>query len=345
VARVTTTPEDRPEQTGESEVLAAAAEVVDDVAERELQPQDVAAMDHLDSPRRLLLVHAHPDDEAIVTGATMAHYAATGALVTLVTCTRGERGEVIPAELAHLEGDGAALAERRTAELAAAAEALGVADHRFLGADAGVVLTDSGMAWGEHGRAVPAPDTGPEAFSRTDVDEAAGHLVRVLREVRPQVLVTYDPSGGYGHPDHVHAHRVALRAVELAAGAGGEGEPWQVAKVYEVVLPEGVTRRLLAESRDANPFEAVDPDGVLPPMVLPDEEVTTVVEAGDRLEAKAAALRAHATQVEVRDGFLALSHGVGQPLVGTEYYRLVRGTPVPDPDRGDGLESDLFAGA
>lgn len=301
-------------------------------------------MERLDSPRRLLLVHAHPDDETIVTGATMAHYAASGAHVTLVTCTRGERGEVIPGDLRHLEGDGDALADRRTAELAAAMEALGVTDHRFLGADAGVRYRDSGMEWGPGGRAVAARDTGADAFARADLDEAAAHLVRVLREVRPQVLVTYEPDGGYGHPDHVQAHRVAVRAVELAAEPDGAGEPWRVAKVYEAVLPESHARRVLRESAADNPFRPTDPDGPLPPMVVPDEQVTTVVDATEHVDAKAAALRAHATQVTVEGGFFALSHGVGQPISGVEFFRLRSGTALPDAGRDDGLESDLFAG-
>lgn len=294
--------------------------------------------------RRLLLVHAHPDDESISTGATIARYAAEGAQVTLVTCTRGERGEVIPPALAALEGDGPALAAHRTGELAEAVRALGVTEHLFLGADAGVRYQDSGMAWGAGGQAVAAPDTGPEAFARADVDAAARHLARVLRQVRPQVVVGYEPDGGYGHPDHVQAHRVTMRAVDLAAAPGDAGAPWQVAKVYEVVEPESVVRETLRRTRPVNPFTAPDPDGPLPSVVVPDAEVTTVVVADDYLPAKTQALRAHATQVALADGFFALSNGVGRPLTGTEWFRLVRGVAAPDPARPDGRESDLFAG-
>ncbi|MFP5346527.1 MAG: N-acetyl-1-D-myo-inositol-2-amino-2-deoxy-alpha-D-glucopyranoside deacetylase [Actinomycetes bacterium] len=300
-------------------------------------------MDALDNPRRLLLVHAHPDDESITTGATMAHYAGSGAAVTLVTCTRGERGEVIPSELSSLEGDGDALADHRTAELAAAMEALGVRDHRFLGSDAAVRFQDSGMAYDEQGRAVAAPDTPSQAFSNVPVDDAAAHLVRVLRQVRPQVLVTYEPNGGYGHPDHVHARRVALRAVELAADPEyGEGEPWTVARVAETVVPRSVFdagMRALAE--DGVPTLAGV--GVVPSMVVPDEQVDVVVDAGDQREAKAAALRAHATQVVVTGPTFALSNGLHQPLTGVEYYRLAGGSARRD----EGLPAplpDLFAG-
>jgi N-acetyl-1-D-myo-inositol-2-amino-2-deoxy-alpha-D-glucopyranoside deacetylase len=200
------------------------------------------------------------------------------------------------------------------------------------------------MVWGEHGRAVAAPDVPDGAFALADVDDAAAHLVRVLREVRPQVLVTYEPGGGYGHPDHVQAHRVALRAVEPAAADGGAGAPWDVAKVYETVVPRSAARDVLHGRAEQNPFSAPPADAALPSLVVDDAEVTTVVEAQALMAAKAAALRAHATQVDVRDGWFALSHGVGQPATGTEWYRLVKGTPSPDPHRADGRESDLFAG-
>ena len=193
---------------------------------------------------RLLLVHAHPDDETLTTGATMARYAAEGAQVTLVTCTRGEKGEVI-GPLGHLEGDDDALAEHRTGELAAAMAALGVTDHRFLGADAGVRFRDSGMVWGEHGRAVVPPDVAPDAFASLPADEVAAHLVRVVDEVRPHVLVTYDAEGGYGHPDHVQAHRVSLAA---AAAAG-----WRVEQVLAVASPRSVHEAGVARLRGLGP--------------------------------------------------------------------------------------------
>src|SRR5215475_10854488 len=161
--------------------------------------------------RRLLLVHAHPDDESINNGATMAKYAAEGALVTLVTCTLGEEGEVIPPELAHLAADrDDALGPHRIGELASAMAELGVTDHRFLGGPGR--YRDSGMM------GTPSNDR-PEAFWQAPVDEAAAYLVPVIRDLRPQVLVAYNEWGGYGHPDHIQAHRVAMRAYELAADA------------------------------------------------------------------------------------------------------------------------------
>lgn len=306
-----------------------------------------------DADRRMLLVHAHPDDETINNGATMARYAADGVHVTLVTCTRGEEGEIIPADLAHLASDrDDTLGDHRAGELADAMAALGVHDHRFLdrcGADGGRAqrYRDSGMAWGPDGIAVPAPDTRPGAFALEDVEEPAGRLADVVREVRPHVLATYDPGGGYGHPDHVQAHRVAMRAVELAAASdGADGAPaWEVPKVYWAAIPESLMRSVLKALVDSgeNPFEGWSHDGPLPSMVAPDHLVTTVVDGSAFVDAKSAAMRAHATQISVEGPFFALSNGVGQPLVGLEFYRCVKGEPAGERD-ADGRETDLFAG-
>lgn len=301
--------------------------------------------------RRLLLVHAHPDDETINNGATMARYVDAGAHVTLVTCTRGEQGEILVPDLQHLAADrDDALGPYRETELAAAMAALGVRDHRFLGAAGhgrpALVYRDSGMAYGPDGSVVPDPGARPDAFALADVDEAAERLADVVREVRPQVAVTYEPGGGYGHPDHVQAHRVAMRALELAAGQDGAGGPaWVVPKVYWSALPASLVERLAKQLADdpANPFGAWPENGPRVSMIIPDEEVTTCVDATELLLRKEAAMRAHATQIEVRDGFFALSNGIGQPLVGAEFYRLVHGS-ARGPFDIDGRETDLFAG-
>src|SRR6476619_3123664 len=148
--------------------------------------------------QRLLLVHAHPDDESIGQGATMAKYVAEGRGVTLVTCTAGELGEILVPELEHLSPE--QLAEHRRGELEDAMKCLGVTDHRFLGGFG--TYRDSGMKWHEDGHAVAADDVHENAFWHADLTQAADHLVQVIREVRPQVMVTYDQFGGYGHPDH-----------------------------------------------------------------------------------------------------------------------------------------------
>ncbi|MEE4491196.1 N-acetyl-1-D-myo-inositol-2-amino-2-deoxy-alpha-D-glucopyranoside deacetylase [Streptomyces sp. BE230] len=287
--------------------------------------------------RRLLLVHAHPDDETINNGATMARYAADGALVTLVTCTLGEEGEIIPPGLAHLAADrDDALGPYRRGELAAAMKELGVTDHRLLGG-AGR-YRDSGMMGTEQNRR-------PGAFWSADLDEAAGYLVEVIREVRPQVLVTYDPDGGYGHPDHIQAHRVATRAAELAADPAyrpGSGPAHTIAKTYWNRVPRSVAEdgfaRLRATAPEAFPGIAAIDDV---PGVVDDALITTEIDDAGHGEAKIAAMRAHATQIALDGPFFALSNDLGQPVLTTEYYELVKGAPG---GVGGAREQDLFAG-
>jgi N-acetyl-1-D-myo-inositol-2-amino-2-deoxy-alpha-D-glucopyranoside deacetylase len=197
--------------------------------------------------RRLLLVHAHPDDESIGTGATMAKYAAEGARVTLVTCTLGELGEIIPPSLAHLaDGDGTRLGDYRIGELDAACAALGVTDHRFLGGPGR--WRDSGMM------GTPGNDD-PRCFWRADVDTAARLLLDVIAEVRAQVLVTYDANGFYGHPDHIQAHRVAWRAFELSAGLSADGP----SKFYATAARESdqITTEIDAEAYFGRKLDAM----------------------------------------------------------------------------------------
>ncbi len=287
--------------------------------------------------RRMLLVHAHPDDESIGTGATMAKYAAEGAQMTLVTCTLGELGEVIPPDLAHLAWDsGGGLGQYRIGELAAACAALGVTDHRFLGG-AGR-WRDSGMM------GTPSNDW-PGCFWQADVDEAARALLAVITEVRPQVLVTYDANGFYGHPDHIQAHRVAWRAFELAEGL--------VRKFYATAIPKSVLTEAMALMEDnaaklgstelgGTDFTRVESVDALP-FGTDDDKVTTRIDARDYLPAKLAAMRAHATQIAVDSPFFALSDMVGQRALGTEYYTLLAGPAGHGCGPGD-REPDLFAG-
>jgi N-acetyl-1-D-myo-inositol-2-amino-2-deoxy-alpha-D-glucopyranoside deacetylase len=293
------------------------------------------------SDRRLLLVHAHPDDETINNGATMARYVAEGASVTLLTCTLGEEGEVLVPALAQLAADQAdQLGGYRISELAAAMAALGVTDWRFLGG-AGR-YRDSGMM------DTPANDK-PRAFWQADPAEAVAHAVAVVREVRPHVLVTYDEMGGYGHPDHIQAHRVAMGAVEAAADPGYRpdlGGAWEVAKVYWNAMPRSVVQAgvaAMAALGEASPFEGLgDLDDV--PFAVSDDVVTTAVDGRTYADRKEAAMRAHPTQITVDGPFFALSNNLGQEVLGTEYYRLVRGTRGPAGPGPQGWEDDLFAG-
>ncbi len=246
--------------------------------------------------RRLLLVHAHPDDESIGTGATIAKYAAEGARVTLVTCTLGELGEIIPPSLAHLAAESEdRLGEYRIGELAAACAELGVTDHRFLGAPG---------RWRDSGMMGTEANDDPRCFWRADVNQAARALLDVIREVRPQVLVTYDANGFYGHPDHIQAHRVACRAFQQATDLG-------LAKFYATA--------------------GLDASGV-----------TTEIDATAYFDAKLAAMRAHATQITVDAPFFALSNQIRHRACGVEYYTLLAG-PLGPPSGPGGREADLFA--
>lgn len=270
-------------------------------------------------------MHAHPDDESIETGATMAKYAASGAQVTLVTCTLGELGEVIPADLAHLAWDAdGGLGEYRIGELTAACAALGVTDHRFLGGPG---------RWRDSGMMGLATNDLPGCFWRADVDEAAAELLAIIREVRPQVMVTYDERGFYGHPDHIQAHRVARRAFAQADG--------QVSKFYATAIPRSAL--VAAIGPPPAPFLRIESVDDLP-FGVPDEDVTTEIDARDYLGAKLAAMRAHATQISVDGTFFALSDNLGQRALGTEYYTLLATSRVTPGRAGEARESDLFAG-
>ncbi len=186
-------------------------------------------------------------------------------------------GEILVPDIEHLAADrDDGLGEHRRGELEAAMKVLGVTDHRFLGGFGR--YRDSGMKWADDGHATAADETDERAFANADLEEAANLLVEVIREVRPQVLVTYDQKGGYGHPDHVQAHRVATYAVALAAVPSYRrdlGEPWDVAKVYWGAMSEGRMRaglRALRDAGDTTTFEGMDPEGPLP-WTTPDEDL------------------------------------------------------------------------
>jgi N-acetyl-1-D-myo-inositol-2-amino-2-deoxy-alpha-D-glucopyranoside deacetylase len=264
----------------------------------------------------------------------MARYAAEGAGVTLVTCTLGELGEIIPPELAHLAADaGGGLGEYRIGELAAACAALGVTDHRFLG---------GAGRWRDSGMMGEPANQAADCFWQADVDEAAAALLEVIREVRPQVMVSYDASGFYGHPDHIQAHRVAMRAFEQAGGL--------VRKMYANTVPTSVLAGMVERMRGSDPgehpaggtgFTQVQSADELP-FGVPDEVVTTELDATAYLDAKLNAMRAHATQITVDSPFYALSNNLGVRAFGREYYILLAGERGPAGPAG--READLFAG-
>ena len=277
---------------------------------------------------RALLVHAHPDDETINNGATMAMYAALGADITLVTCTRGEEGEVLVPELAHLAASQTdRLGEHRVEELALAMQELGVRDHRFLG-DGQRRFRDSGMMGTN-------PNNRSDAFWQANLEEVADLLVSVIDEIKPHVLITYDEFGGYGHPDHIQAHRVAMRASEKSI--------WQIPKIYWNVMPISVIQEGIDAMKDVDSeFWGVEKAEDLP-FAKDDSFVHTLIDANSYVEKKMSAMKAHATQIAVDGPFFALSNNLGLQVWGNEYYTLVKGEKSP-PFNEKGYETDLFAG-
>lgn len=283
---------------------------------------------------RLLFVHAHPDDETLTTGGTIAHYIANGADVHVVTCTLGEEGEVIGDRYAQLAVDAAdQLGGYRISELTSALTALGVSEPNFLGGPGR--WRDSGMD-GTNSRH-------HQRFVDADMDEAVRELVAIIRRVRPHVAVTYDPDGGYGHPDHIQAHRVTTEAVAASAGNDYPGAPWHVPKFYWTVISTSSMGAGL-ESLDGAPDEWVHVTIDDVPFGYPDDKIDAVIDARDQMPAKVEALRAHATQVTVAPNgrSCALSNNIALPILADEHYILVSGEPGDRDHRG--WETDLLAG-
>jgi N-acetyl-1-D-myo-inositol-2-amino-2-deoxy-alpha-D-glucopyranoside deacetylase len=277
---------------------------------------------------RLLLVHAHPDDETINNGATMAMYAALGAEVTLVTCTRGEEGEVLVEEHSHkAAAHDDLLGDHRVLELEEAMKALGIKDHRFLG-EPNIKYRDSGMMGTD-------PNNRPDNFWKADFDGATDQLLSVIEEIKPHVLITYDEFGGYGHPDHIQAHRVAMAAAEKSE--------WKIEKIYWNVTPRSVIQEGIDAMKAAgSDFMGVDSADDLP-FAKDDSFVTAHIDGNEYVDAKMAAMRAHATQISVDGPFFALSNNLGLQVWGNEYYTLVKGEKSGELDH-EGRERDLFAG-
>jgi N-acetyl-1-D-myo-inositol-2-amino-2-deoxy-alpha-D-glucopyranoside deacetylase len=266
----------------------------------------------------LLFVHAHPDDESLWTGGTIARYASAGAHVTVVTCTLGEEGEIIPPALSHLvAAEADQLGGYRVGELRSACAALGVTDHRFLG----------GIGrWRDSGMVDVPSNAHPRAFVQGAVSDQAAQLAEILREVKPQVVVSYDAFGGYGHPDHIRAHEITTAACAQVS---------DVERVFHAVTSRDATNAGVAALENVPEAFRLPEPGELP--VTPDEDITTVIDISEHLIAKRRALRAHSTQVSVWDEGYALSNCIAQPLVGSEYYVLAKGP-------AEGAATDLFGG-
>jgi N-acetyl-1-D-myo-inositol-2-amino-2-deoxy-alpha-D-glucopyranoside deacetylase len=262
----------------------------------------------------LLLVHAHPDDEAISTGGVMMKAKADGHRVVLVTATRGEAGEIHNMDV---ESTRPHLGEVRTKELEAASRILGVSRGEFLD------YRDSGM--------VGTPENEDRrSFHQAPLEEAAVRLAAILREERPDVVVTYDSDGTYGHPDHIKAHHVTNAALDLL-----EKEGWSPRKAYYTAIP----RSLMEAFREQMPEEAGSQGAGMTIPGTPDERVTTRVDVHEYVDRKRKAFAAHVSQNDPNSWFTTMADQIYELAFGTEYYSLVRGKPgseLPEPD--------LFAG-
>jgi mycothiol S-conjugate amidase len=291
---------------------------------------------------RMMAVHAHPDDESSKGAATMARYGAEGHDVMVVTCTGGERGSILnssftPADLAEHPEE---MTTVRRQEMARAAQILGV-QHRWLG------YVDSGLPEGD-----PKPPLPPGCFAMVSLEGPTQDLVRVIREFRPHVVVTYDENGGYPHPDHIRCHEVSVAAFDAAGDPDrfpDAGEPWQPLKLY---YSHGFARKRMqllhdallaagAESPFAEWLTKWDPS-------LPDvmERVTTRVECGEYFGVRDDALRAHATQIDPASRWFAVPHTLQRELWPTEEYELARSlvdTTVPEDDLFSGVRERVHA--
>jgi N-acetyl-1-D-myo-inositol-2-amino-2-deoxy-alpha-D-glucopyranoside deacetylase len=282
------------------------------------------------APLTLLCVHPHPDDEAIACGGVLARYSDEGATTHVVTCTGGEAGE----NLGGIDLGGDDLPWHRRQEMAAAIRALGVSGHTWLG------FRDSGMAG-------TPENQHPDAFAGADVEVAAARLARIVRELRPHVVVSDDDKGTYGHPDHVQAHRVTNRALELAADPGWEPEldPWEVPKRYVHALSRSRVFALHNALRDAGLASPFGDGEIASPADMPfgadDDVITTRVAVADWLDRKQDAMRAHRSQIAEDSFFFNIPDEIALRWGGHEEFVLLGGSLAPGPD---GLEDDLFAG-
>jgi len=258
----------------------------------------------------LLLMHAHPDDECVATGGVMLRAHQQGHRVVLVTATRGEEGEIHNMDEASVRPR---LGEVRTEELRRSAEILGVDRLEILG------YRDSGMA------GTPSNDD-PRSFHMAHLAETGERLAAVLRDERPDVVVTYTSDGTYGHPDHIKAHHTTLAAVDIV-----EREGWQPAKLYLHAVPRSFIQQMTERAREMG----VDmPEGGIRLMGIPDEEITTVVDVRDLVEQKRSSFAAHVTQNDPNSPFATMAAQIFEAAFGTERFVLARGALGEDrPER------------
>jgi len=279
---------------------------------------------------RLMAVHAHPDDESSKGAATMARYVAQGVDVLVVTCTGGERGSVLNPKLDRPEV-WEQITELRRLEMERARQVLGVRQ-AWLG------FVDSGLPEGD-----PPPPLPDGCFALQDVDVAAERLVKVIREHRPHVVLTYDENGGYPHPDHIMTHKISLVAFDAAGDPErypDAGEPWQPLKLYYHMWARArwfaIHEAMLAAGMESPFTEWIERAADWPDR---DDRITTRVECGDWFETRDDALRAHATQVDPDGFWFKAPLNIQREVWPTEDYELVRSFVD-----GATPEDDLFAG-
>ncbi|WP_404381159.1 N-acetyl-1-D-myo-inositol-2-amino-2-deoxy-alpha-D-glucopyranoside deacetylase [Knoellia locipacati] len=278
---------------------------------------------------RLLFVHAHPDDETLATGVAILHHVERGDDVHVLTCTLGEEGEVIPAEHAHLEGaEGDPLAEHRHGELAGAVATLGVTSHLL-----GVPEAGERPAYRDSGMVGSAAFSHPRSFAGSDFAEVVAMMRSTIERIDPDVVVTYDPEGGYGHPDHIRVHDAVRAALAEMPSAP---------TLFVTLTP----RSWVVEDREwlashvpqETGYAAPSPTEAFAPSVVDDDLVTHAVIDPGVVARQQEALRSHATQVVVGDGWFALSNDVASRLAGREGYALM------DPSTGEVVATDDQAG-
>jgi len=280
---------------------------------------------------RLIAVHAHPDDESSKGAATYAHYVDAGAEVLIVSCTGGERGDVLNELVARDPKSRRDLAGLRRSEMAHARDIVGF-EHRWLG------YQDSGLP--DEGEAVP-----PGSFADVPVEISAEVLVRIVREFKPQVMVTYNEQGGYPHPDHIRCHEISLRAWELAGDPDAypeAGEPWQMSKLYyESIFNADRMRRVAEVLREKDPASPLllQFDEMVERFTRRPSDATTRVEVGRFFETRDEALRAHASQVAPDSSFFFWPNELQREAWPFEDYRLAAAR-VPTA----AVEHDLFEG-
>lgn len=279
----------------------------------------------------LMAVHAHPDDESLYMGGVLAHYSDERVNTILVTCTRGDLGQISSPEL-NTEENGRQLGGLRDAELRQAIRVLGVRKFYQLGyRDSGLL----GAASNDH----------PRSFHKADMGEAIGRLVRLVRRERPDILISYDESGDYGHPDHIKAHQITVAASQAAADAAAfpeAGDPWNICKLYYSYIRPSLWLRAMEKLRERGMKTDLDEPGFNRDRYRDDPRARTVIPVTDFLKRKIEALQCHRTQANVYLPILTMPESFLRDFAGYESFILAESC-VGFPDQGK-IETDLFAG-